>query len=214
MALVAAADPAAAEPMAVYMRDQFTFLGVKTTPRRKAAKSVVSRVRRWDVVDLVAFVDECWSQAEREFQYVGVDLIVAEARRLDTSNLSDIRRWITTRSWWDTVDALASHAVGSIVQSNVECRIVMDTWIDDENIWIARSAILHQLRYATATDEDRLFAYVLRRAPDTDFFIRKASGWALRSYSRVAPDAVRKFVATHEVELSGLTRREAIRNLS
>ena len=90
----------------------------------------------------------------------------------------------------------------------------MDIWIDDEDIWVARAAILHQLRYQNALDQERLFNYVEKRSADTQFFIREALGWALRNYGRVAPDAVRDFVAQHEDVLSGLTRREALKYLN
>jgi 3-methyladenine DNA glycosylase AlkD len=89
----------------------------------------------------------------------------------------------------------------------------MDIWIDDEDIWVARTAILHQLRYKDALDQERLFGYVEKRAADTEFFIRKALGSPLRDYAHVAPDAVRDFVCEHEDELSGLTRREALKHL-
>ena len=86
-----------------------------------------------------------------------------------------------------------------------------DRWIGGDDIWLARSAILHQLRWGADTDADRLFEYSLRRAGDTEFFIRKAIGWALRQYARTDPDAVRAFVERHE--FSGLTRREALKHL-
>ena len=44
-----------------------------------------------------------------------------------------------------------------------------------------------------------------------EFFIRKAIGWALRSYAWVAPDAVVAYCDTHE--LSPLSRREALKNI-
>ena len=90
----------------------------------------------------------------------------------------------------------------------------IDEWIASEDLWLARSAILHQNKWKTATDEPRLFAMCLARADERDFFIRKAIGWALREYSKTAPDAVRAFVAAHEGELSGLTRREALKRLT
>ena len=88
---------------------------------------------------------------------------------------------------------------------------VMDQWINSENIWVARTAILHQLFYKADADPDRLFEYCIRRAGDKEFFIRKALGWALRQYSRVDPEGVRAFVAENEAELSGLTKREALK---
>ena len=103
--------------------------------------------------------------------------------------------------------------MGTLVKTHSELAATMDRWIDDPNIWVARTAILHQLRYKHDLDEARLFRYCERRASDTEFFIRKALGWALRDYARVAPDAVRQFVESHEDELSGLTKREAMKHL-
>ena len=49
-------------------------------------------------------------------------------------------------------------------------------------------------------------------AGDSDFFLRKAIGWALRDYARTDPAWVRSFAETHE--LSPLSRREALKHLS
>jgi 3-methyladenine DNA glycosylase AlkD len=80
-------------------------------------------------------------------------------------------------------------------------------------MWVARTAIIHQLRLKEATDVERLFDYCLRRASDREFFLRKAIGWALREYAKTAPDEVRTFVEVHRDELSGLSIREATKRL-
>jgi 3-methyladenine DNA glycosylase AlkD len=51
----------------------------------------------------------------------------------------------------------------------------------------------------------------LTRAADTDFFLRKAIGWALREYSKTDAAAVRRFVGEHDRELSELSKREALK---
>jgi 3-methyladenine DNA glycosylase AlkD len=89
----------------------------------------------------------------------------------------------------------------------------MDEWIDDEDMWVVRTALLHQLRYRAATDSGRLFDHCHRRAGDPDFFVRKAIGWALREYARTDPDAVRQFVDGARDRLSPLSVREALKHL-
>ena len=69
------------------------------------------------------------------------------------------------------------------------------------------------MRYRGDTDGERLFRYCAAQAGHRDFFVRKAIGWALREYAKVEPDAVRTFVAEHTADLSGLSRREALKNL-
>lgn len=212
-ALVAAADPAQAEPMAAYMKHLFPFLGVSAPKRRAAQKPVLDQLAEATGEELLRFAQLCWEAPERELQYVAADALRRHQRKLGPGDLAAIQGLITTRSWWDTVDALATHVVGPLVLRHRELAEVMDRWITDRNIWLARTAILHQLLYKEQTDVTRLFAYADQQAASTEFFIRKALGWALRQHARVDPEAVRAYVASHSDRLSGLTRREALKRL-
>ena len=78
-----------------------------------------------------------------------------------------------------------------------------------DNIWLQRIAITFQRYFKKKTDADMLFDYILRLSHSTEFFIQKGSGWALREYSKVNPQAVLEFVENSK--LPNLTRREAIR---
>jgi len=198
--------------MASYMKDRYQFLGIKSPERRVAARASMTAAERASSEDIIEFATSCWEQPEREFQYVASDVLGANVARLRASDLGAIEYLITTKSWWDTVDALATKTVGGLVSSNPELVPVMDEWIDSDNMWLARTAILHQLKYGDKADADRLFRYSLARADDTEFFIRKAIGWALRQYGRVDPDAVYSFVVQHADEFSGLTKREALKH--
>jgi len=211
-ALTAVADLDQAPAMAAYLKDRFVLFGVKTPIRRKIAKPYVDAFRGAPE-HVVPFAHACYARDERELHYVAVDTLRRWQRHLGPQHLEDLRVLLTTHSWWDTVDSLAAHPVGHLVKRHPELVATMDAWIDDENLWLARTAILHQLTYKADTDEERLFRYVLARADSTEFFLRKAQGWALRTYARVNADAVRRFVAEHEDRLSGLTRREATKHL-
>ncbi|MEM9650787.1 MAG: DNA alkylation repair protein [Actinomycetota bacterium] len=213
VALEAVAKPEDVPQMTAYMKDHFAFLGVRSPAARAAAKPFIAAARDADAGELVRFADDCWAQPEREFQYVGCIVLRRWIKTLHAENLVDLERLVTTKSWWDTVDSLAAWSVGPLVLTNRELVSVMDRWIGDNNIWLARTAILHQLSYMADTDEDRLFGYAEQRAEDTEFFIRKAIGWALRQHARLRPDEVRSFVTANEDRLSGLTKREALKHL-
>lgn len=211
--LIAVAVPADAGPMAAYMKHRFAFLGVKTPARRGVSRPLVRDSKRASVDSVVDTAHELRGQPEREFHYVASDLLAANATRLRSDHLDDLRHFITTDSWWDTVDALASPTVGTMVLQHSDLVGVLDDWIDDADFWLARTAIIHQLRFKQQTDADRLFRYSLHRAGDPEFFIRKAIGWALRQYARTDPDAVRTFIDAHVEELSPLSVREASKHL-
>lgn len=211
--LVAAAEPERATAMAAYMHDRFPFLGVTSPGRRSAAKGFVAAGKVASADDLLDAAEALWEECEREFQYVAVDLLRRWVRTLNAGALARVESLVRARSWWDTVDALATNVIGPLVAAHPELIRSMDDWIGDDDIWIARSAILHQLKYRDDTDVDRLFDYVDRRSGDTEFFIRKACGWALREYAKTDPDAVWNYVDDRGDRLSTLTRREALKHL-
>jgi 3-methyladenine DNA glycosylase AlkD len=207
--LEARRDPVQAVRMAAYMRDQFAFLGIPSPPRREVMREALAGIAQPTAGELAAFALGLWQHPEREYQYCACELLARHAKRLDAGAVVLLETLLTAKSWWDTVDALASNVAGPLVSAHPQLVAVMDTWSASENTWLARTAILHQLGYKARTNPERLFRYCTLRARDSEFFIRKAIGWALREYSKTDADAVRGYVAAHP-ELSGLSKREAL----
>jgi 3-methyladenine DNA glycosylase AlkD len=211
--LTAAADPARAAAMAAYMRDQFAFAGVPAPALRKLTRDALAGLPAPDEADLRAVVTEAWQRPQREYQYFACDYLRKHLAVPGPAFLPDLCALITTKSWWDTVDALATRVVGDLVQRHPVLLGEMDAWSRADNIWLIRTAILFQLHYGTQTDTSRLFGYCVRQAAHPDFFIRKGIGWALRHYARTDPDGVRGFLAHHRTRLSPLSVREAAKHL-
>ena len=203
-------DADAAIGMTRYMRGLFPFLGIPSPRRRELQRDLLNGLERPSPEVLLSTATTLWEFPEREYQYVATDLLSRHAAALRPQDLATVRELIVSKSWWDTVDALAAHVVGTMVGRHPELRSAMDRWISDDNLWIARTALLHQLRFKTDTDAVRLFRYCELQSSHTDFFIRKAIGWALREYSKTDAEAVRSFVASHASALSPLSQREAL----
>jgi 3-methyladenine DNA glycosylase AlkD len=208
----AAADPERAARMRAYMKDVAPFLGLASPVRRELSRAVLDGTPRPDEADLTAVALRCWALPEREYAYFAVDLLRRHVRRLSSGFLPVARQLVTSVPWWDTVDALAAHVVGGLVAADPALGAAMDEWIEDPDLWVARTALLHQLRFGRTTDARRLFAYCLRRAGHPDFFVRKAIGWSLREYAKTDPAAVRAFVDAHRDVLAPLSVREALRH--
>ncbi|MFM9703664.1 DNA alkylation repair protein [Streptomyces galilaeus] len=149
----AAADPARAAAMRAYMKDVAPFLGIPTPERR--------------------------ALPEREYHYFAVDYLRRYAGRCSSAFLPVVRRLVTTVSWWDTVDLLAVRVVGPLVAADPRLTAEMDAWITDDDLWVARTALLHQLGYKDRTDTGRLFGYCLGQSGHPDFFVREAMSTAL-----------------------------------
>jgi 3-methyladenine DNA glycosylase AlkD len=214
-AVDAARDPVRAAGTTAYMRNQFPFAGV-SMPRlaaiyREAAQGLPPPV---SAAEVAAVALACWELPEREHQHLGCMHARRHVRLLGPTFVPTLERLVATKSWWDTVDELATHVAGPLVAAHPELRAVMDHWLESDCLWLARVAILHQERWKERTDAGLLFAYCRRRAGDREFFIRKAIGWALRSYAKVEPERVAGFLAAHGRELSGLSQREAERGVA
>jgi 3-methyladenine DNA glycosylase AlkD len=205
-----ARDPDRAPAMSAYMRNQFPFLGLGSQRWRelvRQARQGAGRPTQQDVTDLVLAL---WERPEREYQYAGAAEVRRHAPGATPAFLPVVERLITTKSWWDTVDVLAVHGAGVLVANEPGTRAEMDRWLASEDLWLRRSALLHQLLWRDRTDAGWLFAACLRLAGERDFFIRKAIGWSLREFSKTDRAAVTSFVEANAGVLSPLSRREAL----
>jgi 3-methyladenine DNA glycosylase AlkD len=212
-AFSANANQEKADGMRAYMKNQFPFCGLSAPERTALLRQCWAGLPELDEKDLVTAVAALWVLPEREYQYAGVALIRRHIRHAGPGLMPVAETLIVDKSWWDTVDELATHVVGPLALRYPGLRADVARWIDSDNLWLARTAIIYQNGYKERTDPGLLFDYCLRRVDDKDFFIRKAIGWALREYSKTDPDAVRGFVVEHESRLSGLSRREALRRI-
>jgi len=207
------ADREKAAPMEAYMRNRFPFLGIKTPERNRLTKEFLAMHGVPDGDDLLAVIQELWMMPERELQNVAMALLEKYGKRARLEDIDAFEQLVTTKSWWDTVDYLASHTMGDHLKKYSELiPSYTERWIASDDFWLRRTAILYQLRYKGQTDARRLFDYVVRCKDDNEFFIRKAIGWALREYSKTDADAVRRFVAG--TKLTPLSEKEALKYVS
>ncbi len=142
--------------MRAYMKDVAPFLGLTTPDRRALSRTVLLATAAPAEADCTAVALRCWALPEREYHYFAVDYLRRHVRQLSSAFLPVARHLVGTVSWWDTVDALASHVVGGLVAADAKLKSDMDAWIEDDDQWVARTALLHQLRYKETTDTERL----------------------------------------------------------
>ena len=208
--LNSAADPIRAEGMSAYMKHQFSFIGIPTPIRRKLIKRVeVAAIQQCGEADLLQLAQALWKQPEREYHYCAIELLIRAQAKLSLAALPLIEQLICTQSWWDSVDTLASKVVGELARREPALIALLDQWQTSPQLWLRRTAIIYQLGWKTSTDASRLFQACRVNAADTDFFIRKAIGWALRQYARTDATAVIDFV--EQTPLSALSRRAALK---
>lgn len=200
------ADLVKAPLMSKYLRNQFAFYGIQSQARKACYKEELKILKKapldWELVDLA------WSDEHREFQYFACDYL--RAKGIELSDLAKIKKLIVAKSWWDTIDSLIK-PIG-MLSTQIDLSNEMLAWSKDDNFWVRRAAIEHQLTLKDQTKPDLLSQIIINNLGSQEFFINKAIGWALRDYSKINPDWVSQFIETHP-ELSPLSKREASKYL-
>ena len=210
-AILASKDEQQAIGMRAYMRDKFQFLGVPALVRRTVCKPYFKQAKKSQTVDW-GFINRCWANPYRELQYVAKDYLATMQDFLTPLDIPKIRELAVTKSWWDTIDGL-DRTVGNIVFSYPNMNRLMLQWSIDENIWLRRIAIDHQLSRKEKTDTEMLGKILENNFENDEFFINKAIGWALREYSKTNPQWVRAFIEKNRDKMASLSIRDASKYL-
>ena len=215
--LAGAGSPARAEGARAYMKSAMPFHGVDARTLRAICKGAfashpVTGAARWrrDVLGI-------WRGARfREERYAAIEL-TGDRRAWPFQTMSALAMYeemIVTGAWWDLVDTLATKRLGEILRNEPgPMRRAMRAWSRSDDLWKRRSAILCQVTFNGDTDLDLLFALIEPSLGAREFFLRKAIGWALRSYAWTDERPVVAYVEANRARLAPLSVREALKNV-
>lgn len=216
-----AGDPARALAQQAYMKSAMPCHGLPNATMRALCKEAFADYDFEDAAKWREDVLAIWRGAEkREERYAAINLVTArKARALLTNDaMPMLEEMIVTGAWWDYVDEIATHAVAVVLKRDVDAKKTtmrrrMLAWSKDDDIWKRRTAIIAQLPFKKETDLDLLYACIEPSIGRSEFWLRKAIGWALRAYAWTDPEEIRRYVELHEDRLSYLSKREALKNI-
>ena len=200
-------DKENAAQMAKYMRNQFVFYGLSTPKRKAVYKDFLKEEKKSGQIDW-AFLDRCYEDEHREFQYLVCDYLTVLDNFLAYDDIPRIKAYIKCKSWWDTTDSL-DRVIGQIGLRDSRVDALMLEWSLDDDFWVRRVAIDHQLCRKEKTNTELLEKILVNNFGSDEFFINKAIGWSLRDYSKTNPEWVRAFVEKHADRMSKLSVKEA-----
>ena len=209
--LEARADNVRALDMSKYMKNKFEFFGVGAPDRNEIWKPYFKEAKKTKKIDW-DFIEICFKHDKRECQYTAAYYLKYMQRFLVEDDIPKLKELVLTKSWWDTVDIL-DKVIGSIIYNNKNLYPIILEWSKDDNIWLRRVAIDHQLLRKENTDEQLLEKILINNLNHKEFFVNKAIGWALRDYSKTNPQWVRNFIEVHKENMASLSIREASKYL-
>ncbi|BBM38337.1 DNA alkylation repair protein [Leptotrichia hofstadii] len=200
-----------AQRMSKYMLNKFEYIGIKTPERREIFKNFFKEYKNGEKIDW-EFVNKCWENKCREFQYIAADYLKNMKDKLTIDDIPKFKQLILEKSWWDTIDNL-DMTIGALALKDSNVNKILLEWSLDENIWLRRIAIDHQLLRKEKTDIELLEKILKNNLEQTEFFINKAIGWALRDYSKTNPEWVKTFIEKNRENMAKLSIKEASKYL-
>ncbi|MCF7805393.1 MAG: DNA alkylation repair protein [Candidatus Marinimicrobia bacterium] len=207
-------DPEKAKPMQAYMKTDQPFYGIQAKPRREIFRKAkrkfpIDSREEWEQVGR-----QLWTGEHREEMYMALEVAERYKQFRDEEAMPLFEYLAETAPHWDTLDWIAGKLISSLILAHREFESKLREWRESENLWMRRASLLAHLKHKEETNTELLAKSVLLLAHEDEFFIRKAIGWVLRDYSYANPDWVQEFVDKHAAELSGLSRREALKKIN
>lgn len=144
--------------MAKYMRNHFLFFGIKTDDRRHILKAIWKENQEEVSEKPREIALKLFAKTQRELQYCALEILIKQLKgNYRKEDIQLIEKLIVTNSWWDSVDTIAKNILGQyLLEYPLETKKVIEHFLNSENMWLNRSAILFQLGYKEKTNFDLL----------------------------------------------------------
>jgi 3-methyladenine DNA glycosylase AlkD len=198
--------------MQAYLKTTEPCLGVRLPDVRRLIRDGATAHPPATAEDVAREASTLWREAAyREERHAAIALTGLPVARGALQLLPLYEQMIRTGAWWDLVDGVAPRIRELLLDHPTQLGPVLRDWARSPDRWLRRSAVIAQLGAKDRTDRALLSEVIEVNAADSEFFVRKAIGWALRDLAGTDPDWVRAFLAGHE--LSPLSRREAAKHL-
>lgn len=161
--------------------------GVRVPQLRTIAKQLTKKYGDQEQ-DLGRFAQASWAQGSREHRLIAL-FVLAGMKKLTPE-----RRWelgvefLPAVEDWETCDQMCHALLGQALAEDPKYMDQLETWIDDDNFWVRRAAlvstvILRRAKYSKEVAEgldQRTLSMCAVLLNDGEKYIRKAVDWTVR----------------------------------
>ena len=137
--------PANQHPMAKYMQNQFKFAEVESVERRKESHELIKQSKHLPVNEVLQQISDLYQRAEREYQYIAMDMADANVKRFSFQDLKLLIQYIKIKPWWDTVDVWRQVFGDYLNYHPEDLQRLFDIFYQNDDMWMRRVAITLQL---------------------------------------------------------------------
>lgn len=185
-------DAEKAESMSRLMNGEFTFKGLDTGARARVMKAQLDAAKDDTDIDW-EFIDCCWEQNIREFQYFALNYLMKMHHLLKIDDIARLKQLIVEKPGWDTNNILYKLInIHTAYYPELEQTVV--AWSKEGNPWLQRTALLFQMNRAQYTNTELLEEVLLNSLDSDNAYVQNAIVRALKDADKHHPDFVKQFL--------------------
>jgi 3-methyladenine DNA glycosylase AlkD len=198
-----------------YLKSDRAFYGAAMPMIRREAKAFVRANPDMTRTEMRALTAVLWAPRVHDLRSVAVAILELRSDLLVGKDAAWLIGLVRDANTWALVDWLAIKVIGRVVERNAGAKRKLSRWAKDGDFWVRRTALLalHDPILRGQGDFALFERLAVPMLGESEFFIRKAIGWVLRSASKRRPERTIAFMKKHAAAASGLTFKEATRNL-
>ena len=181
---------------------------------RKLSSKLFSQIEDKSIENVFILCEELLNEHSWALGVIAFDFAYRMKNHYNESTYDIFYHWLKdyVRGWGDC-DDFCTHAFGELLRQKKSLFVKIIAWTDDNDFWVRRVAIEHQLLRKDKMNIELLEKILENNLNSSEFFINKAIGWALRDYSKTNPEWVREFIENHVSDMAPLSIKEGSKYL-
>ena len=181
---------------------------------RKLSSKLFSQIEDKSIENVFILCEELLNEHLWALGVIAFDFAYRMKNHYNESTYDIFYHWLKgyVRGWGDC-DDFCTHAFGELLRQKKSLFVKIIAWTDDNDFWVRRVAIEHQLLRKDKMNIELLEKILENNLNSSEFFINKAIGWALRDYSKTNPEWVREFIENYVSDMAPLSIREGSKYL-
>lgn len=198
-------DAKKAESMSRVTGGRFRFVGMDAQTRHQVFKPFLEEEEPENPIDW-EFVETCWDQKLREFQYFALVYLFHRRSDLEKEDMAKLKTLTSDKGGWDTGN-LVQKLVNYLSARYPELEDEVVEWAATDDPWLQRCALQHQLGRGSFTNTESLGKIIDYCIHSNNRYVKKSIERSLLNCAADHPEFVKKMVEKYPKQLSKIAER-------
>jgi len=206
-----------------FFKEEVFPIGVRSKDLKNLEKKYFNYLKSLSKKDFLNIIETLLQHKEHEIKTLALKFLYRGKKEFEKKDFIIFERWLKNYiKNWEHCDNFLTHSLGYLVYLYPELLKRTDSWINNDNRWLRRSAsiiLIYTFKYHNNKKEfqnffHRLKHVILKQINDSDDLVQKGYGWSAKEAANVDESLVYKFIYKHKNKLPRTALRYAIEKMN